>query len=207
MSILHISSVSGNYGVYKGCFDEIDVSVNWVSTIFSIPHSAIKGLHFHIIPKSMYWSVLYRKGQITCPVPYPEIERQSYINAASTMFAIESWYIQRATWWHLLIMKLLAAFLGKHSYGNMTTMSQKSASMVHQPLLAMHHGQCDACGVTAIHNWLLGRHTSRKVFRYHSYYIVKMSINGGSTRFRLTSWNITALCGNIQPWTNNRPPF
>jgi len=123
MSILCIWLVAYNHWVYKGCFDVINVSVNRVSKIVSLTHSAIKRPHCHILAKWMYWLLLYGKRQITSSLPYPKIECQRNVNGASTIFGIVSWRIQIAGRWHLLIIELSATFLGKHGYSKIATMS------------------------------------------------------------------------------------
>jgi hypothetical protein len=66
--------------VYKGCFDLIHVIVNSVSTILSLTHSTINGLHCPIRPKKMYMSGLLRKKQMTCSLPHPKNERSWSVN-------------------------------------------------------------------------------------------------------------------------------
>jgi len=80
MSIMCIWLVGYNYWLYKGCFDVINVSVNRVSTILSLTHSAINGLHCHILPKRMYTSALLRQRQMTRSLPYPKNEGQQSVN-------------------------------------------------------------------------------------------------------------------------------
>ena len=80
MSKLCIWFVAYNYWGYKGCLDVINVSVNRVSTISSLTHSAINGLYCHILPKRMYMSVLLRKKQMTHSLPHPKNERQRRLN-------------------------------------------------------------------------------------------------------------------------------
>ena len=80
MSVMSIWFVAYNYWVYKGCFDVINVSVNRVSTIFSLIHWAIDGLHCHILRKWQYWSVFLRKRQMTCSLAHPKNECQRSIN-------------------------------------------------------------------------------------------------------------------------------
>jgi hypothetical protein len=158
MSRMCISFAAYNHTVYKGCFDVINLSVNRVSTIFCLTHSAIKGLHCHIIQKWMAWLALYQKLEIIRLGLYPWIEHQWYLNRASTIFGIASWNIQRVVQCHSLIIKLLAAFLGKHGYGNIATAFQKSVSTEGQQLLALHLWKCESCAATLIHNRILGRH-------------------------------------------------
>jgi len=76
MSRLCLWFVPYNYGVYKGCFKVINVSVNRVSTILSLTHSAINGLHCHILWKWMYKSALLPKKQMTCSLPHSKNENQ-----------------------------------------------------------------------------------------------------------------------------------
>jgi hypothetical protein len=66
--------------VYKGCFDLIHVIVNSVSTILSLAHSTINGLHCPILPKKMSMSALLRKKQMTCSLPHPKNEREWSVN-------------------------------------------------------------------------------------------------------------------------------
>jgi hypothetical protein len=80
MSIMSIWFVTYDYWVYKGCFDVINMSVNRVSTIFSLTHWPIKGLHCYILPKRMYRSVLLRNRQITRSLPHPNNERPWNVN-------------------------------------------------------------------------------------------------------------------------------
>ena len=80
MSKMFIWFVAYNYWVYKGCFDVINVCVNRVSTILNLTHSAINGLHYPILPKWMYRSVLLRKKQMTRSLPHPKNERQRSVN-------------------------------------------------------------------------------------------------------------------------------
>jgi len=80
MSKMCIWFVAYNYWVYKGCFNVINVSVNRVSTILNLTHSAINGLHFPILPKHMYRLALLRKKQLICLLPHPKNERQQSIN-------------------------------------------------------------------------------------------------------------------------------
>jgi len=80
MSKICIWFVGYNSWVYKGCFDVINVRVNRVSTILSLTHSAINGLHCHIFPKWMYMSALLRNKQMTRSLPHPKNERQRSVN-------------------------------------------------------------------------------------------------------------------------------
>ena len=66
--------------MYKGCFNVINVSVNRVSTISSLTHSAINGLYCHILPKRMYKSALLRKKQMTRMLAHPKNKRQRSVN-------------------------------------------------------------------------------------------------------------------------------
>jgi len=77
---MRIWFVAYNSWVYKGCFDVINVSVTRVSTILSLTHSAINGLHCHILPKWMYKSALSWKKQMTCTLPHPINEHQRSVN-------------------------------------------------------------------------------------------------------------------------------
>jgi len=58
----------------------INVSVNRVSTIVSVTHSAINGLHCHIISKRMSKSALLRKQQWTHSLSHPKNEGQLSIH-------------------------------------------------------------------------------------------------------------------------------
>ena len=58
----------------------IKVSVNRLSTIISLTHSAINRLHCHFLPKRMYMSALLRKNQMTRQLPHPTNECQRSIN-------------------------------------------------------------------------------------------------------------------------------
>jgi len=62
--------------VYEGFFNVINVSINRVSTILSLTHSAINGLYCHIIPKQMYKLALLRTKQMTRSLPHSKYERQ-----------------------------------------------------------------------------------------------------------------------------------
>jgi hypothetical protein len=66
--------------VYKGCFDVINVSVNGASTILSLPHAAINGLHSPSLSKRMYMSALLPKNQMIRSLPDPKNERQCSVN-------------------------------------------------------------------------------------------------------------------------------
>ena len=77
---MDILFVAYNDCVYKGRFDVINVCVNRVSAILNLPHSAIDGLHYPILPKSMYRSALLRKEQITPWLAHPKNERQWSVN-------------------------------------------------------------------------------------------------------------------------------
>jgi len=72
--------VAYNYCGYKDCFDVINVSINRVSTILSLTHSAINGLHCPILPKRVYRSALLWKKQLTRSLHHPKNERQRSIN-------------------------------------------------------------------------------------------------------------------------------
>ena len=76
MSKLCIWFVAYNYWVYKGCFNVISVSINRVTTILSLTHLAINGLHCHTLPKQMYKSALLRKKQMPRLWPHPKNNRQ-----------------------------------------------------------------------------------------------------------------------------------
>jgi len=80
MSKIRIWFVAYNSRVYKGCFDVINVSVNRVSTIFSLTHLAINGLHCDILPKWIYKSALLRKKQMTRSLPHPKNKLQQCVN-------------------------------------------------------------------------------------------------------------------------------
>jgi hypothetical protein len=80
MSIMCIWFIATDYWVYKGCFNEINVSVNRVSTISSHTQSAINGLHCHILPKGTYRSTLLENKHMTCSLPHPKNERQPSMN-------------------------------------------------------------------------------------------------------------------------------
>ena len=114
--------VAYNYWVHKGCFDVIKVSVNRVSTIYSLTHLAFNWRHCHILPKWTYWSVWKHNGQMICSLPYPKNECRTNVNGVSTILGIASWKIQSAARWHWAIIALSAAFLGK-------TRGDKIASM------------------------------------------------------------------------------
>jgi len=80
MTKIGIWFVAYNSWVYKGCFDVINVSVNRVSKILSLTHSAINGLHCHILPKWMSKLALLQKKQMTRSLPHPKDEPQRSIN-------------------------------------------------------------------------------------------------------------------------------
>jgi len=80
MSKLCIWFVAYNCWVFKGCFDVINVSVNRVSTILSLTHSAINRLRFHILPTRMYKLALLQKKQMTRSLPHPTNECQWSFN-------------------------------------------------------------------------------------------------------------------------------
>ena len=66
--------------MHKGCFDVINVSVNIVSTISSLSHSAINGLHCPILRKRVYRSALWVKKKMTRPLPHPKHEHQQSVH-------------------------------------------------------------------------------------------------------------------------------
>jgi len=80
MSKMCIYLVANNYWVYKGCFDVINVCINWVSTIFGLTHSAINELHCPILRMRMYRSALLRKRKMTQSLPDRKILRQRSVN-------------------------------------------------------------------------------------------------------------------------------
>jgi hypothetical protein len=92
MSILCIWFVAYNYGVNKGCFDVINVSINRVSTVFSLTHSAINRLHCHIVSKRMYRLVLLPKRQMTRSLPLPKQHCQQIVND------LMGWCHQMSSW-------------------------------------------------------------------------------------------------------------
>jgi hypothetical protein len=68
--------------VYKRCFDVINMSINRVSKIFSLPHSAINGLQCDILPKWMYWSALLRTRQMTRLLPHHNNDSQQFLDVS-----------------------------------------------------------------------------------------------------------------------------
>jgi hypothetical protein len=44
-------------------------------------------------------------------------------------------------------------------------------------------------------------------WRQHFHYVLKMSFHRASTTFRLASWKMHVLYGDVTPWSHYRPPF
>ena len=80
MSKIRIWFVAYNAWAYKGGFNVINVSRNRVSTILDLTHSAINGLHGHILLQWMYMSGLLRKKQMTRSLPHSKNVRQRSVN-------------------------------------------------------------------------------------------------------------------------------
>jgi len=119
MSILS-RFVAYDYWVYIGCFDVINMNINWVWTVFSLTHSAIKGVHCNIPPKQIYWLALSQKRSLTPWLPHPNNNREWSVNDLWPCI-LEN---PRAEWLHHLIIELSAAFVGQHLCDTIATSPQ-----------------------------------------------------------------------------------
>ena len=187
MSIMCIWIVVYNYWVHKGCFDVIKVSVNRVSTIYSLTHSAINWRDSHIIPNWTYWSAGKPKRQTIYSSPHPRNECELSVNGVWMIFVIASWKIQRAAGWYWAMIALPAAFRNITCCDNIASMFQQSASMERQQLLALHHRQCKGCAATLNHNLTIGCFSRQNVLRQCCFYVLKMSVNRVSMIFGFAS--------------------
>jgi len=52
---------------------------------------------------------------------------------------------------------------------------------------------------TLIYNQTIARLSIQKWLQQHRYYILKMSVNGGSLASGDASWKMQGLCGDIKP--------
>ena len=187
--------VGYNYWVYKGCFNVINVSVNWVWTILCLTHSAISRLHCHILPKRRYRLASLQKSQMTRSLPHPTNERQQSVNdfchcvmnhpvgCAVTVGSNRTiGPLSMEQWW------------GQHFF-YVLKMNVNRASMT----LALRLGKWMSWAATLRHNRAFGRLSRQNLLQQHRYYILKSSVNRASTTFGLVSWDILGLCSNIQP--------
>jgi hypothetical protein len=55
------------------------------------------------------------------------------------------------------------------------------------------------CAVTASHNQTIGRLSIEQQWWQNFYYVLKISVNRASTAFRLGSWKLHGLCGDVTP--------
>jgi hypothetical protein len=103
----------------KACWYVSKVSVNGASTTFWLTHSAINGLHGHILPMTKYWPSLYIRRHVTRSLPHPRNERQRSINNNRSCILNSLWSVQ--TYWP--IITILAAFIRKNTCDNLATTS------------------------------------------------------------------------------------
>jgi len=84
-------------------------SINRASTILGVASCMIQRLCYSIHPQSTYWQTLCAKKKVTWSQPQSENECQQSVND----FVCCILYHSRAVLWHLFIIKVMAAFIGK----------------------------------------------------------------------------------------------
>jgi len=65
----------------------------------------------------------------------------------------------------------------------------------------------DGFAATFIHIWTIACLSIQQWLPQHRYYVLRMSVNWGSTTSGLGPSKMQGLCGDIKPLSNYRPPF
>jgi len=119
--VVNISNIRLDYNdwAYNDSYAVCNVSVNGASMIHSLSHSAIKQLRSHILTRWMRWTFFCLNGQVKRCLPYPRNERQRSVNN------FLSCMLENPNTGQLLslIIRVLAAVLGKSARGDIATIS------------------------------------------------------------------------------------
>jgi len=95
------------------------MSINGASTIYSLTHLAITRLHSHISPRRKYWPSRLVQWQATRSLPDHRNQHQRSVNDFWSCILHNQWAVQQ----HLVIIGILAAFMGKNSPDNIASTS------------------------------------------------------------------------------------
>jgi len=190
-----IQFIPYNYWEYKRCFDVMNVSFNWVSTIV--------GLASCIIFRAAW------QHQLIIEVSVAFLSKNGCDNSATMSETWAAMERQRLTALHLGTSKGCAVMLTHdRTIGRLSWQSwlrQHCCYVLYMSIngvstiLGLASGIIKGSRTTSIQNRTISRHSGQKSFWWQPHYAPKLSVTRASMILRLASSKIMGLCDDIYP--------